>query len=327
MTAEGTVSVLLVAAGETDDRLAQAAGSVAAQRDARVSELVVAVPPSEVSRTAAALAQIALRVVVIGNPGGRRSPGLNRALTHASGDFVCRVDARSFLPERYLARCARRLAAMPGVGVVGGAQVPRPGSPGPRAQGIARALSNPWAMGGAGYRTGRPGPSDTVYLGFFRRTELEAIGGWDERLDANEDYDLCQRYLAKGLVVWVEAGVAVDYEARTTYGQLAAQYYAFGLSKVAYWKSTGRGPVVRQIVPIVAATVTTALGAAVLIRRPRGVPAFLLLAAAGLAAVDELGTREGARPKVRAAAGMAYGTVWSAWLTGLLAGWVRPRSS
>jgi GT2 family glycosyltransferase len=241
---EPTVTVVLVARAEPAARLARAVASVDAQTYPGGVEVLVATP-------AADRGAIPPGARWIENRDGGRSAGLNAAVAAAAGDVIVRVDARSQLPADYIERCVDRLLASREVGVVGGIQRPvaLPGA-GFVARGIARALRNPWATGGADYRRpGRSGPTDTVYLGAFRRADLLAIGGWDETLDANEDFELCQRFRRDGFIVSLE-DVEVPYEPRATVRDLGRQYIAFGRSKVRFWRRTGDRPNRRQLLAI-----------------------------------------------------------------------------
>jgi GT2 family glycosyltransferase len=232
--------VVLVARDEPLERIDRALASVAAQDyDGPVEILVASPDPVAVGRW-------------VPNPTGGRSAGLNLGIASAAGEIVCRVDARTQLPTNYIRLCVDRLRD-PSVGVVGGGQRAVAGDNTRRARRIARALRNPWLLGGASYRRpGANGPTDTVYLGAFRRADLLAVGGYDEALDANEDFELCQRFRRAGFTVWLEA-CDVDYEARTSLRAVWHQYVAFGRSKVRYWRRTGERPNVRQLVAIAGA--------------------------------------------------------------------------
>lgn len=203
------------------------------------------------------------------NPTGGRSSGLNLAARAVAAEHVCRVDARSQVPPHYVASCVQTLLDRPDIGVVGAVQHPTPGGGGAVANGIARALANPWLLGGAAYRVGRrSGPVDTVYLGGYRRGELLSLGGFDESLLANEDFDLCARYRSAGHAVMLDADLVVRYEARSTFGDLWRQYVDFGRSKVRYWRQTADGPNRRQLVALVLGSLAPIVGLS-LLRHPR----------------------------------------------------------
>lgn len=183
---------------------------------------------------------------VLSNEGTTASSNLNVGLRHASGDIVCRVDARTRIEPHYIRTCVEVLTARSEVAVVGGAQLAIARDATARSIGIARALNNRWSMGGSRYRRAiGSGPSDTVYLGAFRRADLLRVGGWDERLVSNQDFDLNQR-MAQGGAVWFEASLRSDYLPRATLTDLWRQYTRFGKAKVHYWRTKNEGPQPRQ---------------------------------------------------------------------------------
>ncbi len=290
---EPTVSVVLVARGEPADRLAVALRAVAAQDYAGHVEVIVATPAED-------RACVPPGAVWVDNPGGRRSAGLNRAIAAASGEIICRVDARTRVPTDYVRRCVERLRADDHVGVVGGVQLPIAGSADRVGRGIARALRNPWALGGADYRRlGRSGPTDTVYLGAFRRGDVVDVGGFDEALDANEDFELWQRFRRAGLVVWLE-DIAVEYEARARLASVWRQYVAFGRSKVRYWRATGDRPNRRQWLALALAPLAVVLAPLAVV-------------------VDHLADPGERDILVRAASLAAYAVIVGGWIYGVVA--------
>ena len=304
-----SVSIVLTLRSEPQERVDGVLAAVAAQGVG--SEIVVALGADDRARL-----RLPADVLVVDNPGGRRSPGLNAAVRAASGEVVCRVDARSRPGSDYARRTAERLAVDSNIGVVGGVQQPVAAGPGAVPQGIARALGNPWALGGARYRRGGGGPVDTVYLGTYRRPELLELGGFNEDLDANEDFELCQRYRAAGLAVWLEDGLIVPYEVRATYTDVWKQYRAFGASKVAYWRTTGSGPNTRQALALGAGGVATMAGVAGL-RRPGRLLGLAVGGLAALAALDHVGGPDDADLAVRAASVLAYGPIVGGWVAGV----------
>ncbi len=322
-----SATVVMVVHGEPVDRLARAFAAIAAQEGVEPLTVIVAVPAAEHGGLDAFTPVGAIGAVhLVDNPGGARSAGLNRAVAAAPHDVVVRVDARSQIPSGYVAACVQRLAADPEVGVVGGVQWPcSPHEAGPAAAGIARALRNPWLLGNAAYR--RPdasGPVDTVYLGAFRREELVGLGGYDEDLDANEDFDLAQRYRDAGRVVWLERGLVVPYEPRDQLDALARQYHAFGEAKVRFWRRTGSSPNRRQQIALAGGLVGAVVGLLAL-RRPVRAIALVLTAIAGVAVLDHTADPGERDPRVRAGACVAGVVIVAGWLSGIATGLLRGR--
>lgn len=257
-------------------------------------------------------------VTILDNPARRTSVGLNVGLREASGEFVARVDARSRIEAGYLRSCAATLQRRPDVGVVGGSQLARARSPRPVDVGIAGALRNRLATGMSRYRrSSTSGPSDTVWMGFFRTEELRGLGGWSDAVALNEDYELNARYRAAGRTVWFDASLRSDYLPRTSLAALGRQYFRFGRVKGMWW-ARGRRPAPRQLVLLAA---PFGMGAVVAgaVRRLGPLPAaavpLLLVAVERTGRTDRAG--EGPSPVMASA---AIGVLCSSWWVGVLAG-------
>lgn len=315
-------SVIVTVRDEPAARLQRMLAAIAAQDCSAPIEVVIAAPAVDAPTLGSLRPAGAVnRIVLVDNPTGARSAGLNRARRAASGTIVHRVDARSVIPPDYIRRATERLEAQPEVGVVGGHQHPVADA-GAREweRGLARALANPWAAGGAPYRRGaRGGAVDTVYLGSFRGDDLERAGGYDERLDANEDFELCQRIRAAGQQVWLEAGLVVDYEARARLSDLWRQYDAFGRSKVRYWRLHHTRPNARQLLGVAGPLAIAAVAVAVVIGAgaARGVLALGVGGAAGLLALDHAGGGRHATVPARVAGAIGVAVLPTAWAAGV----------
>lgn len=308
------VSVIMTVWREPFDRLDGAVAAAVAGRQPSEVEVVVAGDAADPT-----LRELADRwsdyVRIIDNPSGNRSVGLNAAIRAASHDIVCRVDARSRVPDGYVSRVTRRLVCDQRIGAVGGHQVAVACNPDARSRGIARALRNPFLLGGAAYR--RPdkwGEADTVYLGAWRREEILALGGFDERLEANEDFDLFRRIADGGRVVWLEKGLDVPYLSRTQYVDLWQQYRTFGRWKVRFWRLTGNRPNARQLGAFAGAAVGIGAGVA-LLARPRHAARAGGVALVTLATLDHLAAPDGG-PGERLTALGAYVVVLNGWILG-----------
>jgi hypothetical protein len=320
------VAAVMVVRHEPVARVQRAIDALARQRDVEPFAVVIAAPYDDAERLRAIRPHGAVRALVfVDNPDGERSAGLNAAARAAGAEIVVRIDARSVVRADHVARCVARLRAAPTVGVVGGVQRPEATSGTVRDRGIARALRNPWLLGNAAYRRpGASGVTDTVYLGAFRATELLDLGGYDERLDANEDFELCARYRASGRVVWLEPELVVGYEPRGTLGGIAGQYHSFGAAKVRFWRATGRRPNARQTIALAAGGAAAAVVVAAA-RNPRVVVALGAMAVTALAVADHLADRDERDPRVRAQACCTNVATVGGWLSGVARELVRRR--
>ncbi len=170
-------------------------------------------------------------VRVIPNPERIVSTALNRAVAASGGDVIVRCDAHSVLMPGYLRRTVAILTET-GAANVGGRQVPAGDTFFTR--GVSLALTTPLGVGDSRYKTGGPsGPVEHVYLGVFRREDLEAVGGFDPTLLRNQDYELSWRLRQAGYVVWFDPELRVLYKPRRNLTRLARQYFSYGR-----WKAT-----------------------------------------------------------------------------------------
>jgi glycosyltransferase involved in cell wall biosynthesis len=210
---------------------AQAAGTIGAAIDSVFAQEYpglesVVVASSDPETTEAAERHGAL---VVPNPGGSTPTGLNLALGSGSAEVVARVDAHTMLPAGYLQRAVETLVES-GADNVGGMQAPVGDSGWERA--IAAAMSSRFGAGDARYRIGgAPGPAETVYLGVFRRSTLERLGGYDEHFARNQDYELNHRIRRAGGIVWFDPSLKVVYRPRGSLRALASQYFQYGVWK------------------------------------------------------------------------------------------------
>ncbi len=173
-----------------------------------------------------------LAIRIIDNPEGSIPAALNRAIQAARGAAVIRLDAHSVPQPDYVERCLRVLRTT-GAANVGGAWEIRASRETWMARAIAAAAAHPLGAGDARYRYGgQPGAVDTVPFGAFPRAWLERVGGFDESLLTNEDYELNLRLRRAGGVIWYDPSIRSTYFARGDLPALARQYARYG-----YWKA------------------------------------------------------------------------------------------
>jgi succinoglycan biosynthesis protein ExoA len=221
------VSVVMPARNE-ERYLAESVDHVLGQDYAGDLELILAVGPSadRTRHLAGALAAADPRITVIDNPTGRIPAALNRALTASRHPVVVRVDARSLLPRGYITTAVRTLRDT-GAANVGGVMAAEGVSEFQRA--VAWAMTSPFGVGSASNHTGgSSGPAATAYLGVFRRAAIEEAGGFNERFEIAEDWELNHRIRKSGGLVWFQPELAVTYRPRATVRELAVQYFRYG---------------------------------------------------------------------------------------------------
>lgn len=260
------------------------------------------------------------RIVVISNPSGRTPAALNLAIAKGSSSIVARVDAQSVLPPRYIRRAVETLQRT-GAANVGGVQQPV-GDDGLQRV-IAVGMCSPFGAGPARFRSdGYEGPTDTVYLGVFRRDALEAVGGFDETLDRNQDYELNWRLRDAGEQVWLDPALVVTYRPRATFGQLASQYFQYGAWKRHVLRRNPRSLQPRQTVAPLLVIGLIISGIELLRGRKRGL--LLPSAYVGAALVVARDSRPSLPRKLDRYLLMAvFGTMHVAWGAGFLFGRLR----
>ena len=257
---------VIVPAREAEATLAHALESVLAQDYAGGFEVIVA-DGSEGAATGELVRQRFPEVRMVPNPEHEIPCGLNHALRAARHPIIARCDARIVWPEGYLTRAVGTLLRTGAVNV-GGRLNPVGDTRFERA--VALATSTPLCAGDARYRIGgAEGPVDTVSQGIFRRDAVDTVGGFDETLLRNEDYDLNWRLRARGGTVWFDPALVVDYRPHGSLRKLARQYFDYGRWKWIMLLRHPRSLRLRQVVPplllaVLAASVgLAAVGAAI----------------------------------------------------------------
>jgi hypothetical protein len=186
-------------------------------------------------------------------------------------------------------------------------------------------MTSRFGVGNAHFHYGGvAGPADTAYLGVFRRDALVAVGGFDEDLLRNEDYELNWRLRESGHTVWFDPQLHVRYWPRATLAGLASQYFAYGRWKREVLRRHPRSLRVRQAVPPLA-VLANAAGLVVgctIDRRALAVPAAYALATIAAGAVAGLGQDRAVALRLP----VAFATMHHAWGAGFIAGPPRARA-
>ena len=172
-----------------------------------------------------------LSLRIVDNPARNIPTALNLGVAAASGEIIARMDAHAVPSDGYITRCVTVLNDT-SAGAVGMPCRVRPSTDTTMAQAIAAAVSHPFGIGDAKYRLGSRGPAqesvDTVAFACFRKSLWKELGGFNEKLLTNEDYEFNHRIRASGRKVILDRGGHCDYFARTTLRTLATQYWRYG---------------------------------------------------------------------------------------------------
>ena len=206
---------------------------------------------------------------------------LNSGLAQARGRGLVRVDAHSTVPETYVRTAVGRLREDRWAGV-GGRKDGVGRTPAGRA--VAVAMSSRLAVGNSTYHFGTHEQEvDHLPFGAYPTALLRELGGWDETLAANEDFELDYRLRADGGRLLFDPELVIAWHCRQSIADLFRQYRRYGRGKVdvAVLHPDSMRP--RHIAPpLFVAYLAAALGLAA--RRPALAQAMLAPYAAALVA-------------------------------------------
>jgi succinoglycan biosynthesis protein ExoA len=217
------------------------------------------------------------RVLVSENPAGDRGSALNTALEilDAETEAVAMVDAQSRLAPDYLERSAAVLDAT-GAAVVGGPM--RAVGTGVVGRAIAMALQSRVGVGDSAFHfEGDARDVDSVYLGVYRRSVLDAVGRYDPGLLRTEDDDMNARIRATGGRIRLDPTIRSTYIGRQSLGGLFRQYLGYGYWKVALAARRPDAIRWRHLVPAAFVTVLAVAGMASIVVWPPALPILLAL--------------------------------------------------
>lgn len=249
-----------------------------------------------------------------------QAAAMNRGIAHARGEIIVRMDGHALAPPFYLRACVEPMMMDESLDAVGGLMVPEGHSYWGRA--IAAATTSRFGVGNSRHRTSLSDTTDELgWLGAYRKSTLETLGGYDETVPCNEDDDLGYRMRRASCRFVMTPRIPIRYFCRSSLRRLAVQYFRYGYFKVAVLRKN-RAMRVRHIVPpVFVLALMAAVAAAV-----AGVPWLLVgllasYAAAGLvASVSRAGRTSWslmpALPLVFAVLHVGYGAgFWAALVT------------
>ncbi len=169
------------------------------------------------------------RVEILTNPAPSIPVSLNLGLAAARGRWLVRVDAHSTVPSTYVADLVARLQEGTWVGVGG----IKPGvGVTPAGRAIAAAMSSRFGVGNSKYHYATTELEvDHLPFGAYPVDLLREMGGWDENLVANEDYELDYRIRDRGGRLLLDPRVVIAWQCRQSVPELYRQYVRYGRGK------------------------------------------------------------------------------------------------
>ncbi len=170
------------------------------------------------------------KIRLFDNPRKIVPTAMNIGIREARGDIIIRMDAHALYPEKYIARCVQQLTANKADNVGG---VQEAVGTNYISKAIAIATTNPFGVGDALYRYGREEQwVDTVFLGAWYKTTIEKLGGFNEEMVVNQDYEFNYRLRKAGGRILFSPEIRSHYFVRGSLTALMKQYFRYGCWRV-----------------------------------------------------------------------------------------------
>jgi succinoglycan biosynthesis protein ExoA len=224
------VTTIVIPARNEERFIGDCLESVLAQDEHRLD--VIVVDGSSDDRTeeiVAGYVQRDARVRLLHNNQASIPRSLNLALAAARGQWFLRVDAHSTIPSNYVRRARQHLRTNRWGGV-GGRKDAVGSSPAGRA--IAAVMASRFGVGNSIYHHGTSMRTvDHVPFGAYPTRVVRDLGGWDERVAANEDFEFDFRLRRSGSQLLFDPRLIIRWQCRQSIPELWHQYRRYGRGK------------------------------------------------------------------------------------------------
>jgi len=224
------------------------------------------------------------RVRLVDNPRRTQPAAMNTAVDHVASEWLVRVDAHSTVPADYVERIMEHLPTGRWGGVGG-----RKDGVATTVQGraIAAALGSRFGVGNSTYHHGtEPQEVDHIPFGAYPVAVVRELGGWDEAISANEDFEFDYRLRQSGRALLFDPRISIAWQTRQDVPAFFQQYRRYGRGKAMVLQKHPSSASPRHLIP---AVIVGALAGAVMLLpfRPRWalavVAPYLGILAAGTA--------------------------------------------
>ena len=226
---DGLVTVIVPARNE-EKFIAHCLDSILSQTESNLQ--VVVVDSASTDRTPDIVREYMERdprVELEHNPKTITPVSLNVALRAARGKWLVRVDAHSTVPPDYVKRAVHHLEEG-AWGGVGGRKDGVGVTPAGRA--IAAVMASRFGVGNSLYHYGTEvQPTEHIPFGAYDTALLRELGGWDERLITNQDFEMDYRVRKSGHELLFDPDIAIEWHCRQDVPDLFRQYRRYGRGK------------------------------------------------------------------------------------------------
>jgi glycosyltransferase involved in cell wall biosynthesis len=309
--AEGVARVtIVVPAYNESEHLLDCLESIAAQDYGDYEVLIVDGASSDGTlQIAQEFARRDPRFRVLNNPARTITKSLNRGLSEATGRWFIRIDAHSTVPTNYV----EALVALLETNEWGGAGGRKDAiARTPTGKAIAAALGSPFGVGNSAYHyANEVKVVDHVPFGAYPTQLARELGGWNERLTANEDFEFDFRLRRSGRRLLLDPSIRIGWRCSETLADIFSRYRRYGRGKA---RVVALHPVSMSPRHAAAPLLVAALGASIAARSLPALigtagPYVLIVAAGSVMAIRGLepGGRKSALPFALVAMHIGWG--------------------
>jgi glycosyltransferase involved in cell wall biosynthesis len=262
------------------------------------------------------------RIVLVDNPVGKTTSGMNAAIALSHYEIVIRVDAHTELPKDYFKDSVEILMAR-NADLLGG--VMKAVGDTPFQSAVAWGYNSRFGLGGGTYHIGgEEQEAESAYLGVFKKTALERVSGYDTNIIRGEDWDLAQRIKKTGGLIWFSPRLVVKYWPRASVVALARQFYSTGVWRGHLTRRSVKEASLRYFVPpMTVAAIVVGLMLSVFGIQIGLIPAVGYLSALVVVTL----TARGVSMRTRVLLPIALATMHFSWGYGFIIGFIRGAES
>ena len=170
------------------------------------------------------------RVELLSNPAGIIPVSLNLAVAASRARWLVRIDAHATVPPNYVRTAVGHLQEGTWAGV-GGRKDGNGVTPAGRA--VAAVMASRFGVGNSLYHYGdNLQDAEHVPFGAYDVDVIRQLGGWDERLRVNQDFEFDYRLRRAGYRLLFDPAMTIRWHCRQSIRELFFQYMRYGRGKV-----------------------------------------------------------------------------------------------
>ena len=190
-------------------------------------------------------------IKLLDNPKVIIPAALNIGIGQSSGEVIIRLDAHAAYRRDYMKKC-KELLAKYNVDVMGGVIVTLPRNNTILGKAIAISLSHPFGVGNSYFRIGskKPRRVDTVFNPCYRRSMLDKVGLFNEKIMLSEDITYNQKIKAAGGKILLTPELVSYYYVFSDFRSFCKHNFRNGFWSVYPFKFSVKPVSFRHLVPL-----------------------------------------------------------------------------